>query len=164
VELSRFGISVDLPRGFEGAIRRRPDQDVPAVGTAGAPVPVGGRHRPVVHLATFGLPTSRGDFGQDAVELMGPDDVFITLFEYERESAGAALFSSSGLPRQLRGRDFRPSQLQRSLPGQVGFQAFFTEAGRPFTLYVVLGGAASTRSVGRVNALLSQLRIDPDGD
>ncbi|MGH9268892.1 MAG: hypothetical protein ACRD0D_12050, partial [Acidimicrobiales bacterium] len=48
--LARFGIGCALPDGWEGAIyRRSPD--------------AGEDPRPVVHLANFALPPSRGDFG-----------------------------------------------------------------------------------------------------
>jgi hypothetical protein len=117
---------------------------------------------PVAHMATFPLPESRGDFGQGAVELMGPDDALVVLFEYGPESAGTELFSSVGLPRRLSLRRFGPSQLQRTIPGQLGHQRFFTASGRPFSLYVVLGsGTKAGDLLATVNGLLGRVRIDP---
>jgi uncharacterized surface protein with fasciclin (FAS1) repeats len=53
--------------------------------------------------------------------------------------------------------------LQRSLPGQSGLQAFFTESGRACCLYVVLGSHAnSKRVVPRVNQVLADLQIDEE--
>jgi hypothetical protein len=57
---------------------------------------------------------------------------------------------------------FQPYVLRRGLGGQSGTQWFFTEAGRPFTLYVVLGSHARRSSlVPRVNSLLANLAISP---
>ena len=53
--------------------------------------------------------------------------------------------------------------LRRGLSGQSGSQWFFTEAGRPFTLYVVLGSHIQrSRLVPRVNDLIGTLSIDPN--
>jgi hypothetical protein len=93
---------------------------------------------PVLHLANFALPPGRGDFGTGAVEVMGAGHAFVALLEYDRAEAGRPLFAAVDRPR-LQVRDFAANALQRRLPGQVGCQRFFTERGRPFCLYVVLG-------------------------
>jgi hypothetical protein len=117
---------------------------------------------PVGQFATFPLPDDIGDFGSGAVNLMGPGDVFTTLFEYGPESLGTALFSQQGLPTVLSPNDFSPVRLRRGLPGQSGMQRFFTEAGRPFSLYAVLGShLRRDQLVPAVNALLSSLAISP---
>jgi hypothetical protein len=117
---------------------------------------------PVGQFATFPLPDDIGDFGSGAVNLMGPGDVFTTLFEYGPESLGTALFSQQGLPTVLSPDDFSPVRLRRGLPGQSGMQRFFTEAGRPFSLYAVLGShLRRDQLVPAVNALLSSLAISP---
>ena len=119
------------------------------------PAPAEGVARPVAHFATFPLPRSVADFGGGAVTRWGPDDLFATLFEYGPESLGSALFAKAGLPRRMRADDFRPYLLRRGRPGHSGTQWFFTEAERPFTLYVVLGSHARRHAlVPRVNALL----------
>ena len=103
-----------------------------------------------------------GDFGGGAVTLMGPDDIFAVLFEYGPESAGKALFARAGMQRSLAPADFRSTLLRRGLGGQSGTQWFFTEAGRPFTFYAVLGSHARRNAlVPRVNALLAALSISP---
>ena len=143
------GIAVELPPGFEGRIFRRQ-------GT-GPEVPC-----TVAHFATFALPDEVGDFGGGAVTLMGDDDVFAALFEYGPESLGATLFARQGMPRSLTTSDFLPYVLRRGLPGQSGTQWFFTEAARPFTLYMVLGSHARRATlVPRANSLLSTVAVGP---
>ncbi len=145
--IGAHGIEAGLPSGFEGRIFRR--------ATTGEEIT-----RPVGHFATFPLPAEVGDFGSGAVTLMGPEDVFLVLFEYGPESVGRALFAREGMPRELTPADFRPYTLRRGLGGQSGSQWFFTEQGRPFTLYCVLGNhLRRTTLVPRVNSLLAGLNV-----
>ena len=145
--MQAHGIAVELPAGFEGRIFKR--QGV------GPELPCA-----VAHFATFALPAEVGDFGSGAVTLMGDTDVFASLFEYGPESLGARLFARQGMPRELATSDFLPYVLRRGLPGQSGTQWFFTEAGRPFTLYVVLGSHARRAAlVPRANSLLARVSV-----
>ena len=147
--LRAHGIEAPLPGGFEGRIFMR--------SSIGEEAP-----SPVAQFATFALPEEVGDFGGGAVTLMGADDIFTTLFEFGPESLGTRLFARQGFPRSLSPDNFLPYVLRRGLGGQSGTQWFFTEAGRPFTLYVVLGSHARRRSlVPRVNGLLANLAISP---
>lgn len=149
--LSAHGISANLPSGFEGRIFQRS-----AIGGEVA--------RPVAHFATFPLPADIADFGGGAVNLMAPQDIFSVLFEYGPESLGTALFARNGMPRQLTTQDFSTITLRRGMPSQSGTQWFFTESGRPFTLYVVLGNHAQRASlVPRVNALLGNVDVSQVG-
>lgn len=117
---------------------------------------------PFLHLANFPLPPQRGAFGTGAVELMSGPDTLIVLLEYSADSLGTALFAPSRMPRVLHPGAFNPQALQRILPGQGGYQAFFTESGRAFSLYVVLGGLAqAVANLPAVNEVLAGLRIDP---
>ena len=142
------GIEAQLPRRFEGRIYVRP-------ASVGVSYPVG-------QFATFPIPDDIGDFGSGAVTLMGPDDVFATLFEYGPESLGTALFSSGVRPSSLSPDDFSPVRLRRGIPGQSGTQRFFTEAGRPFSFYAVLGSHVRRNMlVPSVNELISSLFISP---
>jgi hypothetical protein len=147
--LAAHGLEVALPAGFEGRIFRRPG--------AGP-----GLTRPVAQFATFPLPPTTADFGAGAVTLMGQGDLFAVLFEYGPESVGRALFARRGMPRSLAPGDFSTITLKRGLGGQSGTQWFFTEAGRPFTLYAVLGSHARRDAlVPRLNALLAAVVIRP---
>jgi hypothetical protein len=146
--IGAHGIAARLPAGFEGRIFVRP---------AGV-----GLTYPVAQFATFPIPDDIGDFGSGAVTLMGPSDVFATLFEYGPESVGTALFARQGRPSALSAADFSPLVLRRGIPGQSGTQWFFTEAGRPFSFYAVLGSHAQRPAlVPRVNTLLSSLTVSP---
>lgn len=147
--IQAHGITAHLPAGFEGRIFIRP--------TVGA-----GASYPVAHFATFPLPDDVGDFGSGAVTLMGPSDIFATLFEYGPESVGTVLFARQGRPISLAPADFRKTVLRRALGGQAGTQWFFTEAGRPFSFYAVLGSQALGPSlVPLVNQLLASLTLSP---
>ena len=147
--LTAHGIDAPLPAGFEGRIFVR--QSVGHDTTY-----------PVAHFATFALPAEVGDFGGCAVNLMGSSDIFASLFEYGPESIGRRLFARQGMPRTLATTDFRPTVLRRGLGGQSGTQWFFTEAGRPFTLYAVLGSHALRNTlVPRVNQLIAGLAVSP---
>jgi hypothetical protein len=145
--LRAHGIAANLPDGFEGRIfvRQPVGREVPS---------------PVAQFATFPLPADVGDFGGGAVTLMGPNDIFVTLFEYGPESLGRALFARQGMPRSLGTADFQPTVLRRGLGGQSGTQWFFTESGRPFTFYAVLGSHARRDAlVPLVNAVLASLVV-----
>src|SRR3954468_7939953 len=145
--LVAHGVAVDVPRGWEGRIIRRASLN---------PVE---QSRAVVHVASFPLPEERGDFGVGVTELMRSGDVFVTLFEYGPESLGQPLFAEQGIPRLTRDL-FASKRLQRTLPGQVGCQLFFTAERRPFCLYVVVAGRAHlNRLLAQVNKLLDGLEL-----
>jgi hypothetical protein len=93
---------------------------------------------------------------------MAPTDIFAVLFQYGPESAGQALFARSSMPRNLSTDHFAPYTLRRGVAGQSGTQWFFTENGKPFTFYAVLGSHALRASlVPRVNVLLSGIAVTP---
>ena len=145
--LIAHGIGLEVPQGWEGRIVRRPS------------VHPAERARAVVHVASFPLPENRGDFGVGVTELMRSGDIFLTLFEYGPESVGTPMFASTGIP-QLRTDLFGSRRLQRTLPGQLGCQLFFTADKRPFCLYVVVSGRLHLRaSVNEVNTFLEQLAL-----
>lgn len=145
--VAAHGLAVHLPDRWEARIYRRdrPDAllaDEPRIRGALHPAAYGHADEstnPVLHMANFALPPGRGDFGTGAVERMHDGHAFVALLEYDTEEVGRALFASPGLPRPAL-HDFAPNALQRRLPGQLGCQRFFTERGRPFCLYMVLGG------------------------
>lgn len=152
LRIDAHGLGVEVPRGWDGEIYRRAD----GLQTLGGATE---RTNAVLHMANFALPSDRGDYGSGAVEVMGSDGVFISLFEFGPDSVGRALFASQGLP-TVRVGDFAPHTMQRPLPGQSGAQYFFTLSGRPFCLYVALGSHARRRElVPEVSQVLSSLSV-----
>jgi hypothetical protein len=155
MRIAAHGLGADLPDGWEGAIRVEREDDLRAAGVAG------GRAFPVAHLASFALPDERGDFGSSAVDHMTAADDFVALLEYGPEEVGTALFSAEGLPRRLDPRRFSSRSLQRTLSGQAGLQHFFSDGGRAFCLYVVLGDAHDAhRHVRSVERVLAGVEIE----
>jgi hypothetical protein len=147
--LRGLGIDAALPRGFEGRIFKRPESE-------------GARSYAVAQFATIPLPPVRsvGDFGSGIVQYLGDEDVLAVLFEYGPESLGTALFARAALPRTIALDQFKTFRLRRGMPGQAGTQCFFTEAGRPFTLYAVLGSYEHrARAVGRLSGLLAEISV-----
>ena len=147
MRLEHAGVVVDLPPGWEARARTQPPSEPGRPGNV------------LLHAATVPLPPQRGDFGSGVVELLGPDDVFVSLFEYDGRDAEQALFASSGLP-VPRPSDFSPAVLQRTQLGHSGAQWFFTVDGRPFCLHAVLG-SHSRRAPGaaKVAALLARTSV-----
>jgi len=125
-DLDNLGIRVNLPRGWEGRVFRRPAAgEVAAEAADGPAAPPGQTTNAVVHVATISLPPGVGDFASGAVENLGALDALIVLFEYDREAATTPLFAAEGMPRVLTPADFSPTMLQRALRGQAGVQLFF---------------------------------------
>lgn len=154
--LNAHGLAADLPPGWEGEIFTRsavPDAHRASAAAAGTAEP------PCLHAANFALPPNRGDYGSGAVEVMRTGDVFLALLEFDAVSAGTPLFAQQGVG-TVAASSFNPQRLQRTLPGQSGTQRFFTAAGRPFCLYVVLGAHADrSRLVPLANRFLEGLSI-----
>lgn len=174
-----FGISVELPRGFEGEVfgipllpGETPASGVQTLPSASAEPAAAARSMtpmaapaepqtspPVLHIATFPLPPERGDYGNGAVDHMGTEDIFIALCEFDAASANTPLFAAQGIPR-VASEDFVPNNLHRSFPNHTGCQKFFTYEGRAFCLYVVLGSHNFRGPlVAKVNAVLDNLEL-----
>jgi len=157
--LTGYGITLDLPSGWEARITMRTAEPLDPAHALAAGGSVAATTGALVHAANFALPSEAGDFGAGAVELMANADLLVILFEYDRASASTAMFAAPGLPR-VRADDFSPVALQRVLEGQGGVQKFFNQAGRAMCLYVVLGSyARRTRTVPVINALLDGVTI-----
>lgn len=152
MKLDAEGFEVVVPNGWEVRIGR-PTAELH-----------GGTATPVLHAATFALPEERGDYGSGAVEIMGPDDVFVSLLEFGSEAVGSALFPSGTLPRSIDPQAFRTNGMQRWIAGQSAFQTFFTEGNRAFCLYVVLGDHSRRVTLAKtVQSLLLSIRLRPIG-
>ncbi|MBS3939393.1 MAG: hypothetical protein KG028_00355 [Actinobacteria bacterium] len=159
MQLRGHGIRAELPGGWEGAIRVEPVAADAAEGQLAAAAAE--QTAPVVHLATFALPADRGDFGSGAVDLMDDGDAFVALLEYGPDEVDTPLFAARGLPRRLDPRNFSGRSLQRAMRRQAGWQHFFTESGRAFCLYVVLGDRGdANRQVRRVEEVLARIEIE----
>jgi hypothetical protein len=155
--LDQYGITAALPTGWEGRIFKRIPAPAPA--GAGQTMAVGEQTNAVMHIANFALPVDVEDYGGHAVEAMTNLDLLIAMAEFSPASANTALFAAQGLP-QLRARDFSPSTLQRGIQGQSAVQQWFTAAGRPFCLYVVLGShGRRLRTVPVINDVLGGITI-----
>lgn len=166
MRLEGTGIRLELPRGWEGRVRARGPEPEEGSGSAGtvraASVDRGVPTPAVVTAANFALPQTLGDFGGGAVEVMRTQDLFLTLFEYGPESVGTPLFARQGLPRVLRPADLDPWTLRTPLPGMSGAQLFFTEAGRPFCLYVAVGSHLRRfRTLPIMSGILHSVEVDP---
>lgn len=161
--LQGAGVRLELPRGWEGRVRPRGPEPIEGSGAAGQTnraTAADGRLPVVVQAANFALPPALGDFGGGAVEAMTTRDLFFTLFEYGPESVGTPLFARQGMPRTLRPGDLDPWSLRTPLPGMSGLQVFFTEAGRPFCLYVALGSHLRRfRTLPVVSSVLQTIQI-----
>ena len=117
----------------------------------------------VVHAANFPLPSAVGDYGNGAVQLMGPWCILMCLVEVAPEQAGDALFRAPGPPVALSVGEFRRSTLQHNRPGQAGTQRFFNVSGRAWSLFVVLGSEEMRDTLVPVaNEVLSRLVIAPE--
>lgn len=156
--LTDAGITVSLPRGWDGQIRAA-GAPLPRVAAATA-APASGVGS-VLHAASFALPAERGDYGSGAVEAMGGSDVLVCLLEHPPEDVGTRLFRHQGLPR-LRDDAFSPQTMQRAMPGMAGTQHFFHENGRAFCLYVVVGSYRTRGPLVRAaDGVVRSIRMSP---
>lgn len=148
MKLEAHGIAVSLPQGWSGRVFHRSG--------SGA----------TLHAADFPLVLSDGEFGDASTAHMRPGAAFLALVEY---LPGAGLEPGKGLfaPRRLKlpldPTGFGTSRLAHPRRHQVGAQQFFTRAGRPFCLYVVLAGDARQRrrQLPVLDRLLGTLDVTP---
>jgi hypothetical protein len=146
VILHAHGLKIELPHGWSGRLFSR-THDVATL-----------------HAANFALALSDGEFGDRSTAAMHPGSSFFALTEYRPGSGlepGTGLFASRRIPRPLDPTAFASSRLAHPRPGQVGMQHFFTAAGRPFCLYVVVasGRGGRGRQLLTVDHVLETLQI-----
>jgi hypothetical protein len=141
--MAAYGISLELPAGWEGYAFRHD----------------GGE--PTMHLASFRLPGSDGEFGSRATAAMPSDGLFLALTEYRVAASqlGTGIFADPP-PRVLRAEQLSAQTLLRPLAGQRGQQRFFSSGGRAFCLYVVVGRDGDRR-LRAANGVLSSIEIEP---
>jgi hypothetical protein len=141
------GLRLELPAGWEARVRRQSTSEPGRPGNV------------LLHAATVALPQQRGDFGSGVVELLGSDDVFLAMLEYDRKDADKALFRAARVP-VPKPSDFSPDVLQRTRAGNTGAQWFFAVSGRAFCLHAVLGShARRAPGAAKVAQLLHGLTI-----
>ena len=147
-KLTRQGLEIELPDGWDGRIYRREMAEEAVT-------------RRALHAANFALPPNLGDYAVGAIERMRLGDVLVVLLEFDPASAGQGLFRSEGLPTGLGAGDFSPTAMPRAMPGRTAAQWFFSLAGRAFCLYVVLGSHAKRAGMMTlVNQVVETLKID----
>lgn len=146
--LSRQGLEIELPDGWDARIYRREAVD-------------GEVTRRALHAANFALPTNLGDYAVGAAEQMSAGDVLVVLLEFDPDRAGQGLFRNEGLPTGLSAGDFSPTALPRAMPGRTAAQWFFSLNDRAFCLYVVLGSHSERAGMmDLVNRVVETVRID----
>jgi hypothetical protein len=148
VILDAHGIRLELPAAWSGRVWTR------AGGVATA------------HIANYALSLRDGEFGDESTAAMRAGSVFAALTEYRPGAGlepGSGLYASRRVPRHLDATAFSARGLAHIRPGQVGAQRFFTVAGRPFCLYVVLAGPRDgrRRQLAAIAHVLSSLHIGP---
>lgn len=124
------------------------------------PGPIGSGPAPYLHAGNFALPDTSGTgFGGAATDTMGGAEVFVALVEQGADRAGSALYATEGLPCPPP-TCYRPEVGNPPRPGQGGCQAFFSVAGRPFTMLAVVGShERRAELVPLVNDFLAGLTI-----
>jgi hypothetical protein len=145
---SRYGLRVEgADLGWETRVYRREVHEGHEV------------THPVLHACTRALPAERGDFGSGVIDQLGSDDVFVSLIEFGSEVADQGLFAAQGMP-LLRPSQFATNRLARSYPAVSAAQHFFSEGGRAFCLFVVLGSHSRRMAlVPRAERMVRSVRV-----
>lgn len=146
--LAAHGLRIELPRGWSGRVFSR------AAGVA------------TLHAGDFQLPLEDGEFGDRSTALMPSGGSFLALTEYRPGAGldpGQGLFAPRRIPLPLDPTAFSPRGLAHPRPDQAGMQHFFTAAGRPLCLYVVISGARSERrrALAALSHVLKSLTVHP---
>ncbi len=147
MELAAHGLAIELPRGWSGRVFKR------------------ARGGATLHAGDFELPLDDGEFGDQSTAVMPAGATFVALTEYLPGAGlepGRGLFAPRRVPRTLDPTSFSARGLAHPRPDQAGTQHFFTTAGRPFCLYVVISGARTERSrqLATLGGVLRSLRIE----
>jgi hypothetical protein len=149
MRVSGYGLSVDLPSGWEGRIFR---------GLAPA---AGALSYPVLHAANFAMGADNSTFGQNLIRQMTPDSVLIAAVEYGPEAAGTSLFTSGRWPLFVASTDLNPAAFPGDRPeGLAGLQNFVTVKRRAFCIYLVAGlDGERAPTLPEANSVLSTLKV-----
>jgi len=144
--LSKDGISVDLPPGWEGRAF------VPS-----APPPA--LNFPVLHAASFAMVPDDSSFAGRLAAAMSRRDAMFSIVEYDPRLARDALFREANLPIVLSPSDVHPTAMQVPRPGQAAAQRFFAASDRAFCLYVIVGD--DRLRFAELDRVLASIRVEP---
>jgi hypothetical protein len=151
MEVTQYGISLELPTGWEGTIFVLRDQ-----------VDLGAISRPVVHAGNFPLPSDRSTYGSATRMKMSPGDLFLVLAEHDPQQAWIPGIMSMEDASHLVATDFALAGHDMALSGQLGMQKFFQHEGRSFALYAVITDTDEFETqLGDLNSVLASLAIGP---
>lgn len=147
-EISRAGVSVTVPSGWEAELSDY-------------------SNRVVLHMSNAPLPAGRSDFGGRAIDRLRGGSIFVAVLEYNSSDSNRGLFQRTGRPVFVP-TDFAPNRLHHSVRGKTGAQKFFTLEGRAFCCYAVVGRETpAVNDVAEINRLLRGLSLiitrRPDG-
>lgn len=144
------GLRIELPPRWTGRVFRRRGGNA------------------TLHAGDFPLVLGDGEFGDGSTARMPPGATFVVVTEYVPGAGlepGRGLFAPPRIELPLEPRAFSSRRLAHPRHDQAGTQQFFTAAGRPLCLYVVLagGGSQRRRQLPVVNRVLGSLSVQPVG-
>jgi hypothetical protein len=142
------GLRIEVPASWEARVLRRSP------------------HLRALQAASFALEPDDDELGSQSTATMESGDCFVGLVEYLPGSgiaAGQAPFNPRRIDLPLDPTRFSPRALAHPQPAQSGWQQCFTEAGRPFGLYLVIAGSRPDRryQLPLLDAILGSLRVSP---
>jgi hypothetical protein len=151
VEVSRHGLTVSLPPGWQAATQSLTPNLVDP--------------REELSVATFPLryrPTECAHVPGSALDDLGPGDAFVSLLERGRDP-GSTWDGFPARPAHFGPGLGGPSEASRCTPGAryVDHWFAFTDGGRHFHVLVAFGPAASGKVQRQAWAILDGLRVDP---
>ncbi len=147
--LSSHGIAITVPPGWEGRIFV-PDLEPPAI------------NLPILHLTDAVLTAERSSYGPELAARAGGTGILVALLEFDHTLADVGLYEPQGLDLPLTRARFHRRALQFPSQVQEGHQRFFSEGGRAFCLYVVLGtGPGVDRRLVEADRALGSLELRP---
>jgi len=149
MRLSKDGLSVDLPAGWEGRAF------IPSV-------PPPALNFPVLHASSFPMVPDDSSFAGRLAAAMGERDAVLSLVEFDPRLSGDALFREHRLPLRVAPAEVHPMAMQVPRSGQGGTQRFFAASGRAFCLYLVVGQLGDARArFSELDVILGSIRVDP---
>ncbi len=117
------------------------------------------RGLPAWYFGTMTVDSSTVPYPTDIVELLGPDDAFVSVFEVGPDAAGSALYKPvKSFVRDWPLSAFDATAAPRAVPDRLFSQAFFTLEGRALGLWIALGTSKTPEApLARCNLLFSEV-------